>query len=65
MFGPDESKVSLEESFMISMILDKPEDKTLVRNVAQRVQEFYFGTGPITYAPDSGVVDVSAGVTVH
>jgi hypothetical protein len=60
MFGPDESKVKLEESPLITVLLDDPEDKSLVKDVAQKIQEFYFGDRRITYAPDSGIVDVSA-----
>jgi hypothetical protein len=59
LFGPDESKVKLEESPLITMLLDNPEDKSLVKEVAQKVQNFYFGDKRITYAPDSGIIDVS------
>jgi hypothetical protein len=59
LFGPDESKVKLEESALIKMLLDNPEDKPLVKKVAQKIQKYYFGDKQITYAPDSGIVDVS------
>jgi hypothetical protein len=41
------------------MLLDNPEDKSLVKEVAQKIREFYFGDKQITYAPDSGIIDVS------
>jgi hypothetical protein len=44
---------------LITTLLDNPEDKSLVKEVAQKVQKFYFGNKPITYSPDSGIVDVS------
>jgi hypothetical protein len=59
MFGPDESKINLEESPLIKALLDNPEDKSLVKEVAQKIQGFYFGERPINYEPDSGIVDVS------
>jgi hypothetical protein len=49
----------LEESVLITILFDNPEDKSLVKEVAQKIQKFYFGNKPITYAPDSGIVDVS------
>lgn len=58
LFGPDESKVKLEESPVIKMLLDNPEDKSLVKKVAQKTQEYYFGNKRITYAPNSGIVDM-------
>jgi hypothetical protein len=59
LFGQDESKVKLEESPLIKMLLENPEDKSLVKEVAQKVQKFYFGDKRITFAPDSGINDVS------
>lgn len=44
---------------MITMLLENPEDKSLVKRVAQKAQKFYFGDKRITYAPDSGITDVS------
>jgi hypothetical protein len=59
-FGPDESKANLEESPLITTIVCNPEDKPLVKKVSQKIQEYYFGDRRITYAPDSGIVDVSS-----
>ncbi|PNF39410.1 Esterase FE4 [Cryptotermes secundus] len=58
LFGPDESKVKLEENSVITMLLENPEDKSLVKKVAQKAQKFYFGDKRITYAPDSGITDM-------
>ncbi|XP_023726680.1 esterase E4 isoform X2 [Cryptotermes secundus] len=58
LLGPDESKVKLEDSHVITMLLENPEDKQLVKEVAQRIQKFYFGDERITYAPDSGITDM-------
>jgi hypothetical protein len=44
---------------VVKMLLDKPEDKSRVKELAQKIQKFYFGDKRITYAPDSGIVDVS------
>jgi hypothetical protein len=44
------------------MLLENPEDKSLVKEVAQKVQKFYFGDKRITYAPESGITDVSVHV---
>jgi hypothetical protein len=41
------------------MLLESPEDKSLVKEVVQKVQKFYFGDKRITFAPDSGITDVS------
>jgi hypothetical protein len=59
LFGPDESNVNLEENAVVKMLLDKPEDKSRVKELAQKIQKFYFRDKRITYAPDSGMVDVS------
>jgi hypothetical protein len=51
--------VKLEESALITMLLENPEDKSLVKEIVQKVQECYFGDKRITYAPESGITDVS------
>jgi hypothetical protein len=40
--GPEESDFKLEESFLIKSLLPNPEDKSVAKNVAQKIQEFYF-----------------------
>jgi hypothetical protein len=59
LYQPDGSNFNLEESPLIQILLNNSEDKSLVKDVLQKVQKFYFGDKQITFAPDSGIVDVS------
>jgi hypothetical protein len=40
--GPQESDVKLEDSFFIKSLLPNPEDKSVAKDVAQKIQKFYF-----------------------
>jgi hypothetical protein len=40
--GPQESDFKLEDSFLITTLLSNPEDKSVAKDVAQKMQKFYF-----------------------
>jgi hypothetical protein len=40
-------------------LLDIPEDKSLVKEALQKIQDFYFGDKRTANAPNSGITDVS------
>jgi hypothetical protein len=40
--GPQKSDSKLEDSFIIKSLLSNPEDKSVAKEVAQKIQKFYF-----------------------
>ena len=40
--GRQESDFKLEDSFLITTLLSNPEDKSVAKDVAQKIQKFYF-----------------------
>ncbi|XP_033606243.1 esterase FE4 [Cryptotermes secundus] len=58
LLGPDQSKAKLVENSLITILLENPEDKSLVKKIVQKVEEFYFGDKRIIHAPDSGITDL-------
>jgi hypothetical protein len=40
---PQESDSKLEDNFLITTLLSDPEDKSVAKDVAQKIQKFYFG----------------------
>ena len=40
--GPQEWDFKLEDSFIIQTLLSNPEDKSIAKDVAQKIQKFYF-----------------------
>jgi hypothetical protein len=56
--GPQESDFKLEDSFFIKSLLSNPEDKSVAKDVAQKIQEFYFRDKPNSAADFSSPADV-------
>jgi hypothetical protein len=56
--GPKESDNKLEDSFLVKTQLSNPEDKSLAKDVAQKMQKFYFRDKSNTAAVFSSAVDV-------
>jgi hypothetical protein len=48
----------LEESFVLKSMLSNPEDKSVAKDVAQKIQKFYFRDKSNRAAIFSGVTDV-------
>jgi hypothetical protein len=58
-FGPEESEINLENSSLIKMVLGGSEDKSLAKEIAQKIQKFYFGDQPVTFEAISSIIGVS------
>ncbi|PNF33591.1 hypothetical protein B7P43_G14683, partial [Cryptotermes secundus] len=43
LLGPDQSKAKLVENSLITILLENPEDKSLVKEIVKKVEEFYSG----------------------
>jgi hypothetical protein len=56
--GPQESDIKLEDSFVITSLLFNPEDKSVAKDVAQKIQKFYFRDKSNSAAVFSGATDV-------
>jgi hypothetical protein len=56
--GTQESDFKLEDSFLILTLLSNPEDKSVAKNVAQKIQKFYFRDKSNSAAFFSSVTDV-------
>ena len=41
--GPQKSDFKLEDSFIIKSLLSDPEDKSVAKDVAEKIQNFYLG----------------------
>jgi hypothetical protein len=48
----------LEDSFLITILLSNPEDRSVAKNVAQKIQEFYFTDKSNSAAIFSSATDV-------
>jgi hypothetical protein len=55
---PQESDSKLEDSFLITTLLSNPEDKSVAKDVAQKIQKFYFRDKSNSAAVFSSVTDV-------
>jgi len=56
--GPQESDFKLEDSFLITTLLSNPEDKSVAKDVAQKMQKFYFRDKSNSAAVLSSAIDV-------
>jgi hypothetical protein len=56
--GPQESDFKLEDSFLITTLLSKPEDKSVGKDVTQKIQKFYFRDRSNSAAVFSSATDV-------
>jgi hypothetical protein len=56
--GPQESEFKLEDSFLITTLLSDPEDKSVAKNVAQKIQKFYLTDKSSSAAVFSSATDV-------
>jgi hypothetical protein len=56
--GPQELDFKLEDSFFITTLLSNPEDKSVAKNVAQKIQKFYFRDKSNSAAFFSSATDV-------
>ena len=55
---PQESDFNLEASFIIRSLLSNPEDKSVAKDVAQKIQKFYFRDKSNSAAVFSSASDV-------
>jgi len=55
---PQESDSKLEDSFLITTLLSNPDDKSVAKDVAQKIQKFYFRDKSNSAAVFSSVTDV-------
>jgi hypothetical protein len=55
---PQESDFKLENSFILKPLLSNPEDKSVAKDVAQKIQKFYLTDKSNSSAVFSGVTDV-------
>jgi len=53
-----ESDFNLEDSFLIKSLLSNPEDKSVAKDVAEKIQKFYFGDKSNSAAVFSSATDV-------
>jgi hypothetical protein len=60
--GPQELDFNLEESFLIKSLLSNPEDKSVAKNVAQKIQKFYLTDKSNRAAMFSSATDVRINV---
>ena len=56
--GPQEWDFKLEDSFILQSMLSNPEDKSIAKDVAQKIQKFYFRDTSNSAAVLSSVTDV-------
>jgi hypothetical protein len=56
--GKQESDFKLEDSFLITTLLSNTEDKSVAKNVAQKIQKFYFRDKSNSAAVFSSATDV-------
>jgi hypothetical protein len=56
--GPQESDFKLEDNFVLKPLLSKPEDRSVAKDVAQKIQKFYFRDTSNSAAVFSGATDV-------
>jgi hypothetical protein len=56
--GSQESDFNLEERFIIKSLLSKLEDKSVAKDVAQKIQKFYFRDKSNSAAVFSSATDV-------
>ena len=56
--GPQESDSKLEDNFLLKSLLYNPEDKSVAKYVAQKIQKFYFRDKSNSAAVFSSTTDV-------
>ena len=56
--GPQELDFKLEDNFFIKILLSNPEDKSVAKDVAQKIQKFYFRDKSNSAAVFSSATDV-------
>jgi hypothetical protein len=56
---PGETDLNLEDNILMQMLLGESEDKSLRKEIAQKIQKFYFGDKPVTTEAISSIIDVS------
>jgi len=56
--GPQEPDSKLEDSFIIKSLLSNPEDKSVAKDVAQKIQKFYLRDKSNSAAVFSSATDV-------
>jgi len=56
--GPQELDFKLEDSFLIKSLLSNPEDKSVAKDVAEKIQNFYFRDKSDSAAVFSSATDV-------
>jgi len=56
--GPQESDLKLEDSFLIKSLLSNPHDKSIAKDVAEKIQKFYFRDKSNSAAVFSSATDV-------
>ena len=56
--GPQESDFKLEDSFSLKSLLSNPEDQSVAKDVAQKIQKFYFRDKSNSAAVFSSATDV-------
>jgi hypothetical protein len=56
--GPRESNSKLEDNFLITTLLSDPQNKTVAKDVAQKIQQFYFTNTSSSAAFFSSATDV-------
>jgi hypothetical protein len=56
--GPQELDFKLEESSIIRSLISNPEDKSVAKDVAQKIQKFYFRDKSNSAAVFSSAIDV-------
>jgi len=55
---PQESDSKLEDNFLITTLLSDPEDKSVAKDVVQKIQKFYFRDKSNSAAVFSSATDV-------
>jgi len=56
--GPQESDSKLEDNFILKLLLSNPKDKSVAKDVAQKIQKFYFRDKSNSAAVFSSATDV-------
>jgi hypothetical protein len=63
--GPQESDFKLEDNFILTSLLFNPEDKSVAKDVAQKIQNFYFRDKSNSAAAFSSTTDVRNNFLYH
>jgi hypothetical protein len=63
--GLQEMDSNLEENFILKPLLSNPEDKSVAKDVAQKIQKFYFRDKSNSAAVSSSTIDVRNNFLFH